>query len=62
MKLLLRIQVERFMTSVITFVITVDWLRCEANSQTLLGGVDVILCEKSPVVLSVCVSWRLKSR
>ena len=28
---LLWIQVERLMTSVIAFVITVDWLRCEAN-------------------------------
>jgi len=36
--LLLRIQVERLMTSVMAFVITVDWLRCEANCHTLLGG------------------------
>ena len=35
---LLRIQVERLMTSVIAFVITVNWLRCEANCHTLLGG------------------------
>ena len=35
---LLRIQVERLMTSVIAFVITVDWLCCEANCHTLLGG------------------------
>ena len=33
-----RIHVERLMTSVITFVMVVDWLRCEANYQTLLGG------------------------
>lgn len=34
------------MTSVIAFVIMVDWLHCEANSQTLLGGDDIILHEK----------------
>ena len=34
------------MTSVIAFVIRVDWLRCEANCQTLLGGDDIILCGK----------------
>ena len=33
-----RIHVERLMTSVIAFVMVVDWLRCEANYQTLLGG------------------------
>ena len=33
-----RIQVERLMMSVFAFIITVDWLRCEANCQTLLGG------------------------
>ena len=55
-----RIQVERLMTSVIAFVITVDWLRCE-NCQTLLGGHDIVLSEKRRVVLSICVSWRLKS-
>ena len=37
-----RNQVERLMTSVIAFVITVDWLRCEANCQTLLGGDDIV--------------------
>ena len=57
-----RIQVERLMTSVIAFVITVDWLRCETNCQTLLGGDDIVLSEKRHVVLSICVSWRLKSR
>ena len=31
------------MTSVIAFVITVDWLCCEANCQTLLGGDDIVL-------------------
>ena len=36
--LLQRIQVERLTTSVIAFVITVDWFLCEANWQTLLGG------------------------
>ena len=46
---LLRIQVERLMTSVIAFVITVDWLRCEANCQTLLGGGDSVLYEKRRV-------------
>ena len=35
---ILRIQVERLMTSVIAFVVTVDWLRCEANWPTLLDG------------------------
>ena len=35
---LLRIEVERLMTSVIALVITVDWLHCEANCHTLLGG------------------------
>ena len=34
------------MTSVIAFTITVDWLRCEANCQTLLGVDGIILCEK----------------
>lgn len=34
------------MTSVIAFVIMVDWLHCETNSQTLLGGDDIILHEK----------------
>ena len=33
-----RYQVERLMTSVIAFGITVDWLRCEANCHTLLDG------------------------
>ena len=41
-----RIQVERLMTSNIAFVITVDWLRCETNCQTLLGGDDIVLSEK----------------
>ena len=57
-----RIQVEHFMTSVIAFVITVDWLRCKANCQTLLGGDDIVLFEKRCVVVSICMSWRLKSR
>ena len=35
---LLWIQVERLITSVIVFVITVDGLCCEANCYTLLGG------------------------
>ena len=52
-----RIQVERLMLSVIAFVITVDWLHCEANCQTLLGGDDIILSEKRRVVLSMCVLW-----
>ena len=43
------------MTSNIAFVITVDWLRCEANCQTLLGGDDIVLSEKRRVVLSICV-------
>ena len=34
------------MTSVISFVIMVDWLRCKANSQMLLGRDDIILHEK----------------
>ena len=34
------------MTSVISFVIMVDWLRCKANSQMLLGRDDIILQEK----------------
>ena len=50
-----RIQVERLMTSVIAFVITVDCLRCETNCQTLLGGHDIVLSEKRRVVLSICV-------
>ena len=45
---LLRIQVERLMTSVIALVITVDWLRCEANCQTLLG-VRVSLRTSAPI-------------
>ena len=35
---LLRIQVERLMTSVIAFVVTVDSFCFEANCHTLLGG------------------------
>ena len=31
------------MTSVIAFVITVDWLLCEVNCQALLGGDDIVL-------------------
>ena len=54
-----RIQVESLMTLVIAFVITVDWLRCEANCQTLLGGDDIVLSEKRRVVLSICKSWRV---
>ena len=57
-----RIQVECLMMSVIVFIITVDWLHCEANCQTLLGGDDIILSEKRHVVLSICASWQLKSR
>ena len=49
------------MTSVIAFVITVDWLRCEANCQALLGGDDIVLSGKRHLVLSICMSWRLKS-
>ena len=41
------------MTSVIAFVIRVDWLRCKANCQTLLGGDDIVLSEKRRVVLSI---------
>ena len=52
---LLRIQVERLMTSVIAFVITVDWLRCEANCQALLGGDDIVLSRKRRLVLSICM-------
>ena len=48
-----RIQVKRLMTSVIAFVITVDWLRCEANCQTLQGGDDIVLSEERLVVLSI---------
>ena len=59
---ILRIQVERLMTSVIAFVIMVDWLCCEANCQALLGGDDIILSGKRHVVLSICMSWGLKSR
>ena len=44
------------MTSAIAFVITVDLLRCEANCQTLLGGDDIVLSEKSRLVLSICIS------
>ena len=58
----LRIQVERLMTSVISFIIMVDWLRCEANCEALLGGHDIVLSGKRRVVLSICMSWRLKSR
>ena len=47
---ILRIQVERLMTSVIAFVITVDWLRCEANCQVLLGGDDIVLSGKRCLV------------
>ena len=50
------------MTSVIVFVITVDWLRCEANCQALLGGDDLVLSGKRRLVLSFCTSRRLKSR
>ena len=50
------------MTSVIAFVITVDWLRCETNCQALLGGDDIVLSGKRRLVLSICMSWRLKSR
>ena len=49
MRVLLRIQVERLMTSVIAFVVRVDWLRCEANCHTLLGGDDSVLHEKRRV-------------
>ena len=42
-------QVERLMTSVIAFVITVAWLHCEANCHTLLGRDDIILSEKRHV-------------
>ena len=59
---ILPIQVERLMMSVIAFVITVDWLCCEANCQALLGWDDIILSGKRCVVLSICMSWRLKSR
>ena len=41
--------------SVIAFVITVDWLRCQANCQALLGGDDIVLSGKRRVVLSICV-------
>ena len=41
------------MTSVIAFVIRVDWLPCKANCQTLLGGDDIVLSEKRRVVLSI---------
>ena len=51
------IKVERLMTSVIVFIITVDWLHCKANCQTLLGGDDIVLSEKRRVVLSICMSW-----
>ena len=54
---LLRIQVECLMTSVIAFVITVDWLRCKANCQALLGWDDIILSGKKRVILSICMSW-----
>ena len=47
--LILRIQVECLMTSVIAFVVTVNWLRCEANCQTLLAGDDSNLSEKRRV-------------
>ena len=57
---LLRIQFERLMSSVIGFVITVDWLCCDANCQALLGGDDIVLSGKRCVVSSICVSWRLK--
>ena len=50
------------MTSVIAFVVTVDWLCCEANCQALLGWDDIVLSGKRRVVLSICMSWRLKSR
>ena len=43
------------MTSVIAFVIAVDWLHCKANCQTLLGGDDIVLSEKRRVVSSICV-------
>ena len=50
------------MTSVIAFVIVIDRLRCEANCQALLGGDDIVLSGKRRLVLSICMSWRLKSR
>ena len=37
------------MTSVIVFVLTVDWLCCEANCQTLLAGDDSDLSEERHV-------------
>ena len=43
------------MMSVIAFVITVDWLRCEANCQALLGGDDIVLSGKGALSYrSVC--------
>ena len=50
------------MTSVIAFIIMVDWLRCEANCQALLSMDDIVVSGKRRVVLSICMSWRLKSR
>ena len=43
------------MTSVVAFVIMVDWLHCEANCQVLLGGDDIFLSGKRRVVLSICM-------
>ena len=37
-----RIQVERL--TVVVFVVTVDWLRCEAKLQLLLGGRMTTFC------------------
>ena len=43
------------MTSVIAFVITVDWMRCEANCQALLGGDDIVCLRKGALSYrSVC--------
>ena len=50
------------MTSVIVFVLTVDWLRCEANCQTLLGGDDSDLSEERRVKECKHVDRIIKSK
>ena len=45
-----RIQVEGLTVLVVAFVVTVDWLRCEAKYRSLLGGNDDVLSGRKHVV------------
>ena len=53
-KNLQRIQVE-CLTVLVTFVVTVDWLRSEAKWQPLLGGNDDVLSGKKHVVARLAI-------